>query len=148
MRACPELPGPSPGNALSRRRHSAMTNIENALREALREAVRGQVGASVMDVQRVLWDELHRLCDEGKVAPGEDPSLSGRPLEWRVQGILQTMRFCVRKGRECLEDLVVDPPPECAGSDPLVLEVKSSRKPCLARDDLRQLDDWVFDLSG
>ena len=53
-----------------------------------------------------------------------------------------------RPGRDGMEDLVVDPPNGFSPPKPLVVEVKSSRKPNISRDDLRQLDDWVFELSG
>ena len=47
-----------------------------------------------------------------------------------------------------MEDFVVKSPFDYEPSKPIVLEVKSSRKQHISRDQLRQLDDWVFELSG
>jgi hypothetical protein len=58
------------------------------------------------------------------------------------------MGLVVIVGRDGMEDFVVQPSKEASPATPLVLEVKSSKKPHIARDDLRQLDDWVFELSG
>ncbi len=62
--------------------------------------------------------------------------------------LFEKLGFDVVKGRSSMEDFIIKPPSDTQINDPLVLEVKSSQKPHLSRDNLRQLDDWVFDLSG
>lgn len=79
---------------------------------------------------------------------GHDYALTEFGLECRVKEIFQGMGFQINSGREGMEDFVVSPPTGAKPDTPIVLEVKSSRKPNIGIDELRQLDDWVFDLSG
>ena len=121
---------------------------EKTLRDAVRCAIESSEGPVYPDVARVIDDELKRLYDEGRLNLPDDYMLSGKALEWRVMKLFTDMGFCVCPGRQGKEDFTVTPPADGRGHDPLVVEVKSSGKPNLARADLRQLDDWVFDLSG
>jgi hypothetical protein len=100
------------------------------------------------DVLKKIVTILGSLSERGIIALGEDKNLTGKPLEIRTKLLFEKMDFDIYKGRPSLEDFIVRPPSGAQKSDPLVLEVKSSGKPHIRRDDLRQLDDWVFDLSG
>ena len=49
------------------------------------------------------------------------------------------------------EDLLLEAPTDCVPQNKIVVEVKSTivkRKKSPATEDMRELDDWVFDLSG
>lgn len=91
---------------------------------------------------------LDELVESGEIVLGHDKDLTGHSLEIRTKILFEQMGFEIRKGRQGLEDFVIEPPPNARPNEPLVLEVKSSRKPNIERKSLRQLDDWVFDLSG
>ena len=91
---------------------------------------------------------LESLSETGALTLGHDKDLTGKALEIRIRLLFEKMGFDVVKGRSSMEDFIIKPPLDTQISDPLVLEVKSSQKPNLSRDNLRQLDDWVFDLSG
>jgi len=93
---------------------------------------------------------LENLAQKGVVKFGPDYKLGGDILAIRVQLILSTMGLSVTSGRESLEDLIVAAPKFAANSYPypLVMEVKSGKWPSPTREHLRQLDDWVFELSG
>ena len=104
-------------------------------------------GSLLSEVSQFIRQELRRLADLGKLVLGSDRSLTGESLEVRVYLLFQSMGFDIHRGRQKLEDFVIDAPDGAKTKQPLVLEVKSDRKPTLQREDLRQLDDWVFDLS-
>lgn len=103
---------------------------------------------NVASAERYLLDELKALQRKGELSLGRDEDLSGMSLELRVQQLFQSVGFDIREGRVGMEDFVVEPCEHDKITDKLVLEVKSSRNVQLQLDDLRQLDDWVFDLSG
>lgn len=69
-------------------------------------------------------------------------------LEIRVQQLFESVGFDIRPGREGKEDFVITAKGNDTPTDNLVVEVKSGKKRPIDLDDLRQLDDWVFDLSG
>lgn len=100
------------------------------------------------DVLKHIKGILDDLAESDEIALGNDKDLTGAPLEVRTKIIFEKMGFEIREGRLGLEDFVVQPPPNVQQNEPIVLEVKSSRKQNIDRDNLRQLDDWVFDLSG
>lgn len=100
------------------------------------------------DVLKHIKGILDDLAESGEITLGHDKDLTGEPLEIRTKIIFENMGFEIKKGRLGLEDFVVQPPPNVQPNEPIVLEVKSSRKQNIDRDNLRQLDDWVFDLSG
>jgi hypothetical protein len=91
---------------------------------------------------------LRSLHQQGIVTLGDDAFLASGGLELRVEESLRAMRLGVRERSRSLEDRVVYPPSGMEPSVPAVVEVKSSKYTSPSRDDLRQLDDWVFELSG
>lgn len=113
--------------------------------------------SSILNISDPNYDEinenvnklLRRLYHSGKIKLKEDYCLSNGALEVRVEQLFQIMGFQIRDGRKNnLEDFIVDPSEEFETQIPLVIEVKSNKNSCLSRVDLRQLDDWVFELSG
>jgi hypothetical protein len=61
---------------------------------------------------------------------------------------MEQMGLTVREGRTMMEDLIVLVPQGAEPTYPLVVEVKSGKDPSPDKQALRELDDWVFDLSG
>ena len=120
----------------------------NELRKSVRSAVGRIKSPLVNEVMCAVRGEVRQLAAEGKIQFGEDRTLTDMALECRVKQLLETIGFRVRAGRDGREDWVVECPDGAEPETPLVVEVKSSRKPNVSRDDLRQLDDWVYDLSG
>jgi len=125
-----------------------MSDKYNFLREAIRHEVRKIQSPCFDEVLKILNMEIECLCREGLISFGSDYSLSGFGLECRVKEIFEKMGFEIIPGRDGMEDFVIKAPHVATAVTPIVLEVKSSRKPHIARDQLRQLDDWVFELSG
>ena len=121
---------------------------EAALLAALRQYAIGQNKPLFDEAFRRIQKDLIQLASEDLLRLGPDYSLSGVPLEIRTKQLFKSMGFKISDGRPGLEDFVVDPPSDSSIADRVILEVKSSRKPQIERDDLRQLDDWIFDLSG
>ncbi len=124
-----------------------MTRSKAALTEALIAYVRANPTNSLEQVSHVVVQELRKLAESGRLKLGADKDLAGESLEVRVFLLFQSMGLDIRRGRPSLEDFVVEPPAEAKTKHPLVIEVKSGRKSSVSRDDLRQLDDWVFELS-
>ena len=101
------------------------------------------------DIHKAITKLLRRLYHEGKIQLKEDHRLTNGALEIRVEQIFKLIGFDIREGRQKnLEDFIVYPSDEFKTLSPLAIEVKSGKSSCIARDDLRQLDDWVFELSG
>ena len=92
---------------------------------------------------------LKKMAINGIVELGDDFKLNEEVLEIRVQILFEYAGMDIINGRPGMEDFVIKPP---ENSElfyiPLVIEVKSRNKACPKLDHLRQLDDWVFDLSG
>lgn len=100
------------------------------------------------DLQNRFKLALDNLAERGIVQLGPDHQVGGHALEVRVRLLLAEMGLTVSIGRGSLEDLVVSVPDFAQPSIPLVVEVKSGKQDGPDTADLRQLDDWVFQLSG
>jgi len=106
-------------------------------------------GISDLSSARARLDEELRLLQKAGVLTLEsDEKLLGFSLELRVQRAFESAGFSISEGRPGMEDFVVESRTDFEPKDNVVLEVKGSRKSQPTLDDLRQLDDWVFDLSG
>lgn len=116
--------------------------------EEIRELVALQPDLTYSEIVEAVTRELNALAAQGLIGFGDDHALGGAPLEARVSRLFTESGFVVESGRPFLEDLVVRPAEGVSPAVPLVAEIKSSSRASPARDDLRQLDDWVFDLSG
>jgi len=101
------------------------------------------------DVLKLTNKSIEELYNEGKIAIRNESSLSGLALQFRVKKMLRDMGYDVGDGRSPdLEDLILKYQSNYETKLNIVIEVKSGKKPQVSRDDLRQLDDWIFDLSG
>lgn len=98
-------------------------------------------------LDKALRTALDSLVDQEVIGLDDEHRLGGRALEIRVKQLFTEIGLDIRPGRPGHEDFILPPSDESSPNFPLVLEVKSSRKPQIGRDELRQLDDWVYDLS-
>lgn len=117
------------------------------IKSLLRDYVAARPGEPLEKLNSELRAVLAELAASGEIPLGQDKDLTGDSLEVRVALLLRSAGFETRHGRPGMEDLVVAAPTSSPLQRPLVIEVKSDRKPTIQRQDLRQLDDWVFDLS-
>ena len=89
------------------------------------------------------------MAINGVVELGDDFKLKDDLLEIRVGLLFKYAGMEVIDVRyKKKQDFIIEPLKESGFYIPLVIEVKSSGKAWPKLDDLRQLDDWVFDLSG
>ena len=102
----------------------------------------------VASAEVFLLNQIKLLQKNGDLELGADKDLTGLSLELRVKQIFENAGLNINEGRSGQEDFVVIAHENDEHKDNLVIEVKSSRSPNPKLDDLRQLDDWVFDLSG
>ena len=103
---------------------------------------------NVASAEIFLRNELKLLQKDGELALSDDKDLTGLSLEIRVKQLFLDLGLNIIDGRSGKEDFVVISNQTEEHKDNLVIEVKSSRYQAPKLDDLRQLDDWVFDLSG
>lgn len=125
-----------------------MSNSSNPIVDAFSTLIERSSVRDHDDLERHFRCAVDRLISKGIVHLGPDHNLGGNGLTVRSRLILERMGFSVKAGREDLEDLIVDVPKFAAPSIPLVLEVKSGKAPSPTREQLRQLDYWVFEVSG
>jgi hypothetical protein len=89
---------------------------------------------------------LKNLLQQGLVHFGPDYKLGGKALEFRVQTIFEQLDFRVETPRQKQEEFIVSAA-NCKRGIPVVVEVKSSNKATISREYLRQLDDYIYELS-
>ena len=124
-----------------------MSDKYQPLTDAILREIQKIKNPDLRKLQKVIETKVEYLCEKGLISFGHDYSLTGLGLECRIKIIFQKMGFSISRGRDGMEDFVIKVPESLKPNTPIVLEVKSSRKPIITRDELRQLDDWVFDLS-
>jgi hypothetical protein len=125
-----------------------MSILEQILENHLRTYIETINPPTFQNIVNAIQDDLEVLTENGLLDLGPDIGLTGKSLEIKIKLLFSSMGFDINNGRNGFEDFVISPTEGMKPRDPLVLEVKSSRKPNISRDNLRQLDDWVFDLSG
>ena len=114
----------------------------------LQDGIRGLKSPRLYDIEKAINGVIESLIDEDTLVLGPDHHLGGRGLESRVRRIFREMGFIVEKGPEGSYDALIKPPGGWKPKYPLVVEIKSGKAPSPGREELRQLDDWVFELSG
>lgn len=91
---------------------------------------------------------LKKLLEDGELEFDNDYELGGELLEFRINLLFEKIGFNIDSGRPNLEDFIIFPLDEFETKKPIVIEVKSGNSKSFKREHLRQLDDWVFELSG
>ena len=76
-----------------------------------------------------------------------DYTLGGTELQARVREIFESIGLSVGEGPTDREDLILNAPDLKEPTIPIIVEVKSGNKTRPNHSHLRQLDDWVFDVS-
>jgi hypothetical protein len=104
--------------------------------------------SEVEEAKEYLESQLKFLQKSGDIDLDQDKNLTGLSLELRVYQLFQQAGLNISEGRTGQEDFLITAEANGEFNDNIVIEVKSSRSPNPKLDDLRQLDDWVFDLSG
>ena len=123
-------------------------DVHLSIKENLEKVISQISNPKVQDIEKIIFSILGEFAAEGKLSFGDEYSLKGKPLELRVKYIFRMMGFIVEDGRDGFEDAIVRYQKISQTLNPLVLEIKSSKSSSPNRDDLRQLDDYVFELSG
>jgi hypothetical protein len=103
---------------------------------------------SYQDMQNLLSDLLSEQAESGQLVLGPDHQIGGPGLEIRVRLLLAQIGLTGSRTASVAADLVVPPPNSFRPDRPLVIEIKSGKGRAPDRANLRQLDDWVFELSG
>jgi len=116
--------------------------------EELKQILLNAGKMEVEPAKEYLLSQLRLLQQNGDLDLGYDKNLTSISLELRVQQLFKQVGLNIAEGRPGQEDFVITAKTDDEYKDNIVIEVKSSRSPNPKIDDLRQLDDWVFDLSG
>lgn len=125
-----------------------MAKSIDEFKRLLRTELAGLSGVAPFDaIQAALVAEVQHLVEQDAFDLGHDHRLGGAALEARVFSVLRKMGITVATDTPDLWDAVLS---LASGepAKPCVLEVKSAKGVGPTRSDLRQLDDWVFELSG
>jgi hypothetical protein len=118
--------------------------------------VHQEIAKALRELNSYVYEELHAclentldmLLRKEIIRFGPDYTLRGKSLELRVGLVFEELGFDVSCPRRGMEDFVVRNLHGESGL-PVVVEVKSKEKDANPKlDDLRQLDDYVFELSG
>ena len=117
-------------------------------KDRVRELVVGLGVKSAQDLLLIVRKEVEALAGEGVLDLGPPFTAGGDVLEFFVKHAFRKGGFQVADGPPGEHDALIQPPANATVKMPVVLEIKSAKVSTPARADLRQLDDWVFDLSG
>lgn len=96
------------------------------------------------------WFEMkiERLVNEGKIFYRHDEYLGGKALEIKVRHILKQIGFKITFEKNIDSDGIIRPNEGFKIKKPIVFEIKSGKSNYPNRTQLRQLDDYIFELSG
>ena len=122
-------------------------NFKN-FRTLIREELAKVESPSYEAVDMAFKREMELLLKDGIVRLRPEHTLGKFALEYYVKDVFANLGFPVESGPLNLYDAIIKPMPGFSPNMPLVLEIKSSKEPSPTRNNLRQLDDWVFELSG
>ncbi len=125
-----------------------MNRIFDNFRKAIEKELSELNSLELEKVLSVFQNEINKLLGKGVIPIGPDYNLSGIALEYRVKDIFRKMGFDVKSGPPKLYDAIICPSAKLKIKKSIVLEIKLSKSVSPTRTDLRQLDDWVFELSG
>jgi hypothetical protein len=104
--------------------------------------------STVHEAEKFFNEQIKLLQEARELDLGADKNLGGISLELRVKELFSDAGFNIIDGRKGYEDFTIEPDENFTLQENVVIEVKSSKSPVPKLDDLRQLDDWVFSLSG
>ena len=116
--------------------------------ESLRSGIRGLKSRQLREIEKTIKEVIESLIDDGPLVLDPDHQLGGYWLESRVQHIFRAIGFEVEHGPDGSYDALIRAPQGWQPDRPVVLEIKSGKATGPGRSELRQLDDWVFELSG
>jgi hypothetical protein len=92
--------------------------------------------------------KLEQLVNTGKIQFKDERFLGGSALEVRVRYIFNTIGLHVGFDKKIDSDGIIQPNESVEIKKPIVLEIKSSKLNGPTRTELRQLDDYIFEVSG
>jgi hypothetical protein len=92
--------------------------------------------------------KLEQLVNTGKIQFKDERFLGGIALEVRVRYIFNTIGLNVEFDKSIDSDGIIQPNESVEIKKPIVLEIKSSKSNGPTRTELRQLDDYIFEVSG
>jgi len=106
-------------------------------------------GIQYYDELRSLFDNtLQEFINDGTVCFEDHRFIVSRALEIEVERILVGLDFKFTKNGDVDCDLIINAQDSFINKTPIVVEIKSGKSFSPSRHQLRQLDDWVFELSG
>lgn len=123
-----------------------------AIIDDLEKVFDSQIGSSdeVFLEDLKLWfdKKLESLVNKGKLRFKDDRYLGGLALEIRVRNSFSDIGFNVTQVNKIDCDGLLVPNNDFEIKNPIVFEIKSGKSLAPSRTELRQLDDYIFELSG
>ena len=91
---------------------------------------------------------LDKLVKEEVIHFKEVKFLGSFALEIKIRHLLSEIGFTLENKLMVDCDTIIKPEKHFRIDKPIVIEIKSGKSLSPSRDNLRQLDDWIFELSG
>lgn len=125
-----------------------MADYKNEVLGAIASHVEASGDSDYHSLRNTFDSALLELAEQGVVRLQNDHLLGGKELEIRSLKLFQGLGLNAEWGRPLKEDILIDAPNFADYPVQFVLEVKGRKNSTPEMSDLRQLDDWIFDLSG
>jgi len=103
---------------------------------------------SFEDLESWFHKKMEKLVNDGKLFYRQDEYLGGKALEIKVRHILKQIGLTITFVKDIDCDGIINHNDNFIIKRPIVLEIKSGKSNCPSRTQLRQLDDYIFELSG
>lgn len=103
---------------------------------------------SFEDLESWFHRKMEILVNDGKLFYRHDEYLGGKALEIKVRHILKLIGLTISFDKNIDCDGIINHNDNFNIKKPIVLEIKSGKSNCPSRTQLRQLDDYIFELSG
>ena len=122
--------------------------IPNSIENFLDKELEKHNDISFEDLQSWFDRKMENLVNDGKIFYRNDEYLGGKALEIKVRYILKQMGFKITFDKNVDSDGIITPNDIFKIKKPIVIEIKSGKTNSPTRTELRQLDDYIFELSG
>jgi hypothetical protein len=122
--------------------------IPNSMDNFLDKELEKYKDISFEDLESWFESKMEKLVNDGKIFYRNDEYLGGKALEIKVRHILKQIGFKIMFEKNIDSDGIIHHNDGFHLKKPIVLEIKSGKSNCPSRTQLRQLDDYIFELSG
>jgi len=122
--------------------------IPNSIDNFLDKELEKHNDISFEELESWFEKKMEILVNDGKIFYRNEEFLGGNALEIKVRHILKQIGFKITYEKNIDCDGIIRHNDDFKLKKPVVLEIKSGKSNSPSRTQLRQLDDYIFELSG